>query len=69
MKSEALEALFQDALKDEYLPNRKLAAEGLRQVRERSMIATEPPMMQKQQAETANLAHTSLSDQPTTVAQ
>lgn len=69
MKSEAMEALFQDALKDEYLPNRKLAAEGLRQLRERSMIATEPPMMQMQQAEPANLAHTSLSDQPTTVAQ
>lgn len=43
MKSEALAPLLQDALNDENLANRKLAEEGLQQLRENSMIGTDVP--------------------------
>ena len=61
MKSEALEPLLQDALNDENLANRELAAEGLRQLRETSMIVTEAS--NKQQTVPSNLAHISRADQ------
>lgn len=48
MKSEALAPLLQDALNDENFANRKLAEEGLQQLRANSMIGTDVPDHPKQ---------------------
>lgn len=63
MKSEALTPLLQEARNDESPANRKLAEEGLQQLRKSAII--EPEEFNNQMAEKAlpNLAHTSMADQ------
>jgi HEAT repeat protein len=63
MKSEAVAPLLQDALNDDHPANSRLAAEGLRQLRESSMIPSKESDARIPVAALSNLAHTSLADQ------